>query len=105
MSDTPEFIDYDPLWAQALRQLAALGQTLEQLSAAEGLPPLVARAVAGLRWAVANGRAELQSDFLCPGAAEGADPDAEDHPRIPSPWYRLTCRGRGDPGGVPDGAN
>ena len=72
MSDTPEFIDYDPLWALALGQLAALGESLERLSEVEGLPPIVDQAVAGLRWAVANGRAELQSEILWPRR-----PDAE----------------------------
>jgi hypothetical protein len=63
MFDTPELIDYDPLWAQALLQLAALGETLEKLSEADGLPPIVEKSVAGLLRAVANGRAELQSEI------------------------------------------
>jgi hypothetical protein len=64
MFDTPELIDYEPLWAKALAQLASLGETLEKLSEAQGLPPIVERSVAGLLWAVANGRAELQSELL-----------------------------------------
>ncbi len=63
MYDTPELIDYDPLWAKALEQLESLGETLEKLSEARGLPPLVEKSVAGLLWAVANGRAQLQTEF------------------------------------------